>query len=250
MTVNRKQVGGNSFITVICDNYATRDDLDVSWGFSCLIKHGGKNILFDTGGDGIVLLENMSKLGIDPASIDLMMISHQHWDHTGGIYHVLSAKRCLPVCLPYSFSSHFKEDMRRYGAELIEVTRAQEILPCLYSTGALDGLISEQAALLRMPMGNIVITGCAHPGIINIVKAARKAFPHDKLALVMGGFHLLDADDKTILKIISQLKKMGVLYAAASHCSGKRARELFALGYKDRFIAVGAGTLIHSGQLR
>jgi metal-dependent hydrolase (beta-lactamase superfamily II) len=57
-------------VTIVCDNYKTRDDLDVCWGFSCLIRHGGKNVLFDTGSDGIVLSKNMARLGIDPASID------------------------------------------------------------------------------------------------------------------------------------------------------------------------------------
>jgi len=76
---NHKQSAKDSFITVLCDNYTTRDDLQTSWGFSCLIRQGGKNVLFDTGGDGIVLSGNMEKLGIDPASIDLLMISHQHW---------------------------------------------------------------------------------------------------------------------------------------------------------------------------
>jgi 7,8-dihydropterin-6-yl-methyl-4-(beta-D-ribofuranosyl)aminobenzene 5'-phosphate synthase len=231
-------------ITIICDNYATRDDLEASWGFSCLIKHGGKNILFDTGGDGIVLSKNMAKLGIDPASIDLLMISHQHWDHTGGIYYILNEKRNVRVCLPQSFSTHFKTDMKRYGAELIEVKKAQEIFPGFYSTGDMKGLIREQAALLQTLAGIVVITGCAHPGIVEIVKTAKTILPNDDLTLVMGGFHLLHDEDNNILKTIAHFKKLGVRYAAASHCSGKRARDLFAREYKDHFIPLGVGSTI------
>lgn len=239
-----KKYSSKPFVTIICDNYALRDDLESSWGFSCLIRHEGNNILFDTGGDGIVLKENMAKLGIDPASINLLMISHQHWDHTGGIYYILNMKRNLPVCLPRSFSVRFKEDMKRYGAKVIDVEKAEEILPGFYSTGDLQGLIREQAAILRTSAGTVVITGCAHPGVVKIVKTAKTILPDDDLALVMGGFHLLDDNDDHILQTIAKFKKMGVRYAAASHCSGQRARELFAREYQDHFIFLGAGSTI------
>jgi len=119
----------------------------------------------------------MVRLGIDPASIDLMMISHQHWDHVGGIYAILSAKRDLRICVPRSFSVHFQEDMKRYGAAIIEVDGACEIMPGLFTTGEFDGLIPEQAALLRTPAGTVVITGCAHPGIVKIAQSAKRFCP-------------------------------------------------------------------------
>lgn len=78
-------------VTVICDNYSIRENLDASWGFACLICTGDQNVLFDTASDGIVLSKNMDRLGVDPAAIDLLMISHQHWDHVGGVYEILSA---------------------------------------------------------------------------------------------------------------------------------------------------------------
>jgi len=244
-------------VTVICDNYTTRDDLEASWGFACLIAQEGKNILFDTGSDGVVLSHNMARLGIDPASIDLMMISHQHWDHVGGIYAILSVKRDLRICVPRSFSVHFQEDMKRYGAAIIEADGACEIMPELFTTGEFDGLIPEQAALLRTPAGTVVITGCAHPpagtvvitgcahpGIVKIAQTAKTVLPDNELALVMGGFHLLNDGDGDILNVITEFKAMGVRYAAASHCSGERARKLFAREYEDHFISLGAGSII------
>ncbi len=237
-------------ITVICDNYTTRDDLEASWGFACLIALGDKNILFDTGSDGPVLRHNMEILDIDPGSIDLLMISLQHWDHVGGIYEILSARRDLPVYVPHSFSVHFQDDMKRYGANVIDIDRAHEILPGLFTTGEMQGLMPEQSALLRTDAGTIVMTGCAHPGIVRIVEAAKKILPEDEIALVMGGFHLLDDSDRKILEIIGQFKSLGVRYAAASHCSGEIARELFAREYKDHFIALGAGTAISRADLK
>jgi len=231
-------------VTIVCDNYKTRDDLDVCWGFSCLISLDGKNILFDTGSDGIVLSKNMARLGIDPASIDLLIISHQHWDHTGGIYYILDANRNLQISVPKSFSMHFKSDMKRYGAKLIESEGVCEIFPGLFTTGELDGPVKEQAALLKTDAGTVVITGCAHPGIVRIVEIAQKILPENDLALVMGGFHLLNDGNEEILSIIKRFQSLGVRYAAASHCSGERARKLFARKYAKRFIRLGAGSII------
>jgi len=237
-------------VTVVCDNYKAAEDLESCWGFSCHIRHGGKNILFDTGCDGMVLSKNMARLSLDPAVIDLLMISHQHWDHTGGIYSVLDANRDLRVLVPRSFSPHFKADMKRYGVHVMEADGAQEIFPGFYTTGELNGPVREQTALFRTPAGVIVITGCAHPGIIHIIQTAKKILPNDDLAIVLGGFHLLDDSDKEILKIIEQFKSLGVRYAAASHCSGERARELFARAYENHFIALGAGTAISLPDLK
>ncbi|KFZ44488.1 hypothetical protein KD27_05915 [Smithella sp. D17] len=229
---------------MICDNYTTREDVEASWGFSCLIRNHGQTILFDTGSDGVVLEHNMARLGVDPASLDLLMISHQHWDHTGGIYDILNANRNLRVCVPRSFSAHFKSDMKRYGAQIMEVKKAREILPGFFTTGELEGILPEQAALVRTSAGTVVITGCAHPGIVSIVETAKKILPKDDIALVMGGFHLLDDSDDDILQMIARFKDKDVRYAAASHCSGERARNLFAREYGDHFIYLGAGSVI------
>jgi 7,8-dihydropterin-6-yl-methyl-4-(beta-D-ribofuranosyl)aminobenzene 5'-phosphate synthase len=202
------------------------------------------NESFDTGSDGVVLEHNMARLGVDPASLDLLMISHQHWDHTGGIYDILNANRNLRVCVPRSFSAHFKSDMKRYGAQIMEVKKAREILPGFFTTGELEGILPEQAALVRTSAGTVVITGCAHPGIVSIVETAKKILPKDDIALVMGGFHLLDDSDDDILQMIARFKDKDVRYAAASHCSGERARNLFAREYGDHFIYLGAGSVI------
>ena len=212
-------------VTIVCDNYKTRDDLDVCWGFSCLIRHGGKNVLFDTGSDGIVLSKNMARLGIDPASIDLLIISHQHWDHTGGIYYILDANRNLQISVPKSFSMHFKSDMKRYGAKLIESEGVCEIFPGLFTTGELDGPVKEQAALLKTDAGTVVITGCAHPGIVRIVEIAQDL--RKRPYLVMGGFHLLNDGNEEILSIIKDFNPW-VSVMQPLHIVVARGRKLFA----------------------
>ncbi|NLX53134.1 MAG: MBL fold metallo-hydrolase [Deltaproteobacteria bacterium] len=140
--------------------------------------------------------------------------------------------------------------MKRYGATIIDIEGPREIFPGLFTTGEMEGMLPEQSALLQTAAGTIVITGCAHPGIVRIVEAAKKILPEDEIALVMGGFHLFNDSDRDILEIIDRFKSLNVRYAAASHCSGERARELFAREYGDRFIRLGAGTEIFPADLK
>ncbi|HPL97392.1 MAG TPA: MBL fold metallo-hydrolase [Smithellaceae bacterium] len=246
----RTSGGSYPLVTVICDNYTARDDMEACWGFSCLINHRGTTTLFDTGSDGLVLSRNMARLGIDPADIDLLMISHQHWDHTGGIYTIVDVNRRLEALVPKSFSSHFKQDMKRYGIKVSVEDGPREIYPGFFTTGEMGGHTPEQAVVLKTQAGIVVITGCAHPGIVMIVQTAKGFFPEEKIALVMGGFHILDNTDEEILGIIAEFKSLGVRYAAPSHCSGERARKLFPREYGKRFIPLGAGMVITEERLK
>ncbi len=75
----------NVTLITIYDNYQYNPKLKTGWGFSCLVKVNGKNILFDTGGNDSILLGNMEKMNIDPNQIDIVVLSHIHGDHTGGL---------------------------------------------------------------------------------------------------------------------------------------------------------------------
>jgi 7,8-dihydropterin-6-yl-methyl-4-(beta-D-ribofuranosyl)aminobenzene 5'-phosphate synthase len=230
-------------ITIIYDNYLVTESLQTAWGFACLIQGAEKTILFDTGGDGAVLLANMAKLGIDPQTIDLVVLSHQHWDHIGGVYHFLNKNNRVNVYVPHSFSAHFKDDLKRYRVEIVEVQSETKICENVYSSGDLEGRIREQAVLLHTDRGMIIITGCAHPGIVKIIQHARAVLPEDIL-LVMGGFHLMNDREETIMDVVSEFKAMGVRYVAASHCTGDRARQIFAREYQQYFIPDGVGKVM------
>ena len=230
-------------ITVIYDNYLAQESLQTAWGFACLIQGAEKTILFDTGGDGAVLLANMAQLRIDPATIDLVILSHQHWDHIGGIYHFLNANTRVQIYLPQSFSNHFKQDLQRYGVEIVEVQAARQICPGVYSTGDLEGQIREQALLLQAPKGMIIITGCAHPGIVKIIQQAKAILP-DEVLLVMGGFHLMNDREESIMDVVSQFNALGVRDVAPSHCSGEQTRQVFAQAYQQDFLSSGVGKVI------
>ena len=236
-------------IVVLYDNTTENADLKAAWGFSCLIKGTDKTILFDTGGEGEVLLANMKALNVNPADIDVVVISHDHWDHQGGLKDFLALNDSVEVFMLESFSAETSKLVSDTKAKLVAVTEPVEILGGVYSTGEMHGKIEEHALILDTYRGVIVITGCAHPGIENIVKRASEQVPGE-LLFVMGGFHLLRHTEAEVKAIIDEFKAMGVKYAAPSHCTGEDAIEMFRKAYGDQFVPLGAGARITSKLFR
>ncbi|MEJ2688641.1 MAG: MBL fold metallo-hydrolase [Deltaproteobacteria bacterium] len=246
---NAKAAAGNPTITVLYDNNSYREDLSPGWGFSCLVRGEEKTILFDTGGDGAVLLDNMEKLGIDPGNIDIVVLSHAHGDHTGGLERLLTVNRHLTVFLLQSFPSEYKNGLRRLGIRFVEVHDFAKICKHVYSTGELGTLIKEQSLIIRTDQGIVVITGCAHPGIIEIINEAKRLMHVDTVLLAMGGFHLLGKSKQKLEDIVAAFKQSGVSSVGPCHCSGDLARHIFAEQYRQHYVEVGAGTVIHGAEL-
>jgi 7,8-dihydropterin-6-yl-methyl-4-(beta-D-ribofuranosyl)aminobenzene 5'-phosphate synthase len=230
-------------ITVVFDNNPYKEGLTSGWGFSCLVEGMGKTVLFDTGADGEVLLANMAKLGIDPEAIETVVISHEHGDHMGGLARFLRRNPDVDVYLPASVPGYVKEGIKSHGANVVDVGRSVEISKEIFSSGEMNTGLKEQSLILRTPEGMVIITGCAHPGIVNIVKTAKELFGDDVL-LVTGGFHLAGTSDSAIETIISEMKTHGVRYVAPCHCTGKRAQELFKKAFGPYYIETGVGRTI------
>jgi len=121
-------------ITIVYDNETSRRDLTPDWGFACLVEAHGKNILFDTGANGAILLDNMKNLNIDPESIEIIVISHAHWDHTGGLADFLRENSSVRLYIPSSYN--IPPDSAR---EVITVKEPMEICEGIFSTGELQG---------------------------------------------------------------------------------------------------------------
>jgi len=119
----------------------------------------------------------------------------------------------------------------------------EKIYNGVYSTGELGSWIKEQALVINTERGLVMITGCAHPGIVNMVKKVKELFKKD-IALVIGGFHLINTNKNEIERIVLEFKKLGVKYVAPCHCSGDIARGLFKRAYGNNFINVGTGSTI------
>ncbi|MHC4620071.1 MAG: MBL fold metallo-hydrolase [Planctomycetota bacterium] len=236
-------------LTVVYDNNAYKQGLQTAWGFSCVIAGTEKTVLFDTGRDGSVI-DNMEKLAIEPNRTEVIVLSHIHPDHTGGLESFLNRNPAVAVYLPKAFPEKFKDNVLRHGAKMVQVEQPVEICENVYSTGQVGGWwIKEQALAVRTNKGLIVVTGCAHPGIIRIVKSA-KEYLKDDVLLVMGGFHLERASKGKVEKVISALRELGVRHVAPCHCTGDKARSLFEKDFGKNYIDIGAGKVIMKGDLR
>ncbi len=234
----------NIKLTVIYDNNPLIEGLQTDWGFSCLVEFDNTKILFDTGDNGKILIENMNKLGIDSKSIGIVFLSHFHHDHTGGLKDFLKENPKVKVYYPQSFPTEIISLIEDAGAEAIPVSNSIEILPNVYSLGEIEGKIPEQSLLLRVHNKLIVITGCAHPGIINIVQKVKDEFPDELIYLALGGFHLHKLDEDAINEVIQKMFEMEVLTVAPTHCSGNTARHMFKEVFNADYIQAGVGKII------
>ena len=199
-------------ITILYDNETLIEGVKADWGFSCLVEKEGQNLLFDTGANGYILLDNMRKLRIDPRIIDSVFISHDHWDHTGGLNDLTKVKAGLKVYDPDLSDEPF------------------EFEEGLITTGALpDGVIKEQSLILRSAKGMVVLAGCSHPGLNRIIEIASG---FGSIHAVIGGFHGFDRFDAL----------RGIPLVLPCHCT-KHKERIHDL-YPGTALKCGAGKVI------
>jgi 7,8-dihydropterin-6-yl-methyl-4-(beta-D-ribofuranosyl)aminobenzene 5'-phosphate synthase len=206
-------------------------------------------VLFDTGENGEWLLENMGELAIDINKIKSIVISHDHWDHTGGLWDFLEQKPDVKVYGCPGFSEEFKQKVRISGAQLVENSNPSLINANLSVSGEIafmykNAPMSEQALIAHSPEGLSIITGCAHPGIITMIRKIMEQNPGRKINLVAGGFHLKDTGSDAIREIAKEFRTFGVDKAAPTHCSGDEAQKIFREIYGDRFFEILVGESI------
>ncbi len=243
MAAEPNERAGDLKLTVVYDNNPYDARLQTRWGFSCYVKGPEKTILFDVGGDGSVLLSNMQQLRIDPKTVNAVVLSHIHHDHIGGLSDFLKVNPRVTVFMPQSLPESVKEKVRLAGAKWVGVHEPMRICKSVCSTGELGGFIREQSLIVETCKGSVLITGCAHPGIVEIVKRAKEQVSAE-VYLVLGGFHLCWMNLSEVKTIISGVKKEGVKKVGPSHCSGDLARKQFEKVYGKDFILVGAGRTI------
>lgn len=211
-------------IKIVYDNEALPGFLK-AWGYSCLVDLGDRKILFDTGWDGSKLLANLAKIGESPSEIDSIVLSHNHWDHVGGINHLRERESDLWV--PASFSKNMKADLS-HRFRLHEVMEGARIGDGVWTTGELGRNPKEQSLVLRTSEGVLTIVGCSHPGVKVILAAASH---YGKPWGIIGGMH--GFDDFRVLRDLELV--------APLHCT-VRKREILDL-FPNRARAGAAGTV-------
>ena len=230
-------------IIVLYNNVPHAQGCECQWGFACLVRGPQDTILFDTGGNGNVLLRNMERLQVDPAEIDCVVLSHRHGDHTGGVSSLLPRMNPVRWYIPADFVVQLRGTLEEAGHTVIPVTGPLQICAGIFSTGELGSAIKEQSLIVETDAGLIVVTGCAHPGIVEITATARK-LRNQKIHLILGGFHLGSCSDPELNRIIKQLQALGVQKVAPSHCTGEKAMKRFAEAWKENYISAGCGARI------
>ncbi len=235
-------------VTVLYDNYLTTvEGVQAHWGFSCLVQGTEKTILFDTGTRSNILQKNIESLKVDLSRIDMIVISHLHGDHMDGLEWILSQRPNIPVYLPAMTGDEYLAKVRQWGGLPLRVKEARQVCRNVFSTGEMpadfDTAFSEQSLVIKTSQGLLVITGCAHPGILEIVRRALQVVPGQP-RVVLGGFHLLRKNDMQITAIIHAMKAAGVERCGASHCTGDRAIELFRNSFAERFLPLGVGAVL------
>jgi 7,8-dihydropterin-6-yl-methyl-4-(beta-D-ribofuranosyl)aminobenzene 5'-phosphate synthase len=206
-------------ITIVYDNCMSKPGLRTGWGFSSLIETDyAPPLLFDTGADGAALLDNMRKLGIDPGRIGIIVISHAHGDHTGGLSDILEMNKHADIYVPASAIA------RLPGRKVITVSQPLQISEGIFSTGELQGI--EQSLAVKTSRGIVVVTGCSHPGVGNILNAASC---HRKIYGIIGGLHGF--------RDFSRLDGLSLI--CPCHCT--QYKEELEYRFPEQYVACGAG---------
>lgn len=230
-------------VTILYDNTIAVDGTKPDWGFSALIEGGTRTILFDTGTKPEILWHNIQALNVDISGVDMVVLSHEHGDHTGGLVSFLEKRGGVPVYFGASFSPEFDQRILDLGGKPIRVKEPIEFCPGIFSTGEMSGPVHEQSLIFDTGEGVTVMTGCAHPGVAGIVERAREL--HAKpVTFVYGGFHLMQKSESEVDAIIESFSRSGVVRCGATHCTGEKQIAWFMDRYKDNYVPMGVGRVI------
>lgn len=233
-------------ISVVFNNVPLAPGLKTAWGFAAVVEGTEHSLLFDTGGDGAVLLANMERMGTDPQGIDAVFLSHFHADHTGGLSAFLRRSPHVTVYMPASFPRQLRDATAAHGARVVVLAEPAHLFGRVYSSGPLGRDTEEQALIVDTPTGLVVMTGCAHPGVVEVVREAKR-YLGKEIRLLIGGFHLQALSEGRLATIIADLKALGVAQVAPSHCTGERAMALFRQAWGKDFLEGGCGAVIEVG---
>jgi|WetSurSiteA1Bulk_404760.scaffolds.fasta_scaffold00952_2 7,8-dihydropterin-6-yl-methyl-4-(beta-D-ribofuranosyl)aminobenzene 5'-phosphate synthase len=232
-------------VKMIYNNTGQNHDYKKEWGLAIWIEQDNRAVLFDTGGNPGTLLKNMQTAGLDTAKISVIIISHNHWDHTRGLPAVLeNLTKNTTVYVPASDAPEIPDSKGRVTVK--QVSAAQQLDGSIWSTGEMKGslaneVVYEQSVILLQKKLLYVFTGCAHPGIVAIVEKTGVLYPDHEIALVAGGFHLIDKSAEEIKILSGRLNDLNVKRIAPSHCTGDKAIDYFRAEWKDRFVDLNIG---------
>jgi 7,8-dihydropterin-6-yl-methyl-4-(beta-D-ribofuranosyl)aminobenzene 5'-phosphate synthase len=263
-------------VTILCDNLVYRPCLLAEHGFSALIevRDGSRSfsVLFDTG-QGLTLLHNAAALEVELARVSAVVLSHGHYDHTGGLSSLaaLNSQGLSVFAHPGIFQKKLqqesdgrlrstgvpwrREELEEKGVRFFLFRESQEVLPGVFISGeiaspeskcVLEGaLVEREGKLVRDDFrdevslfvatrrGLVVFVGCGHPGLDRVLEAAVEVAGGRGIYALIGGFHLVRASSEEIRAAARAVKRCGVKEVVLCHCTGYRAREIFRDDFRE-----------------
>ncbi|MDD3183052.1 MAG: MBL fold metallo-hydrolase [Alphaproteobacteria bacterium] len=212
------------------------------WGVSYLVNG---TILYDAFSNYHVLGRKLRKAKVDLSAIQAVVLSHDHWDHTGGLWGLLKEHPGIDVYLPPTAKEAVKRRVTSEGGKLVDMpgikTLNEDVLLSDEMTGTFnDKSISEQFLLVKAEKGFVVLVGCSHPGIVSIVQKAKETFGVSIYGVV-GGLHLMHSSTEEIYACANALKNEGIRMVSPTHCTGMRAERIFRNVFGKGFVCSREG---------
>ena len=266
-------------VTILYDAFSDSKELTKDWGFSALVEHDGKRILFDSGNNAEIFEHNVKALGVDLMKIDFAVISHRHADHATGVKYLLKVNPTVTIYVPADGSNgfggmpvpatYFRPDtelpgkMRYFGGmppehlnfgklydtgNFVLVNQTMEVSPGLFLVRTVSqkkGMLElpELTLVIKRPNGLLLVDGCSHSGIEAILEAASAIDPRTEI--VFGGLHLVSAPVEEIDALVGSLQtKWKVQRIAPGHCTGEPAFARLRKAYGEKYVYAGLGTVV------
>ena len=265
-------------ITILHDSFGKRSELTKDWGFAALVEFDGKRILFDTGNNAQTFAQNTEALGVDLRQLNFAAISHRHGDHTSGLNHLLKVNPDVTVYTPdetygvfgsslpgmfyprcHSLPAYMQyydgkpPETIRHGtpwpkAKFVWIKETTEIAANVWLVAVVSDMpgtreMRELSIALQTSRGLVVVAGCSHPGIENILAASRAI--QDRVYCVFGGLHLVLTKEPEVQRIAKALRdEWRVEQIAPGHCTGEPGFFSLSETFGDKYVYAGLGDVI------